>query len=43
MLTLIKIFHIAHRNKRHKIHILNIIKISSNEDFAVLLNKNFCV
>lgn len=40
MFTFIKNFHITHRNKLHKIYILNTIKISSNEDLAVvLLNK----
>lgn len=44
MFTFIKNFHITHRNKRHKIYISNTIKISSNEDLAViLLNKKFCV
>lgn len=38
-----KIFHITHRNKLHKIYILNTIKISSNKDLAIFLNKNFCV
>lgn len=39
MLTFIKIFHITHRHKLHKIHVVNAIKISSNEDLAVFLNK----
>lgn len=44
MFTFIKNFHITHRNKLHKIYILNTIKISSNEDLAVvLLNKKLCV
>lgn len=42
MFTFIKIVHITHRNKLHKIYILNTIKISPNEDLAViLLNKKF--
>lgn len=43
MFAFIKISHIAHRNKLHKMYITNIIQISSNEDLAViLLNKKFC-
>lgn len=44
MFTFIKIFHITHKNKSHKIYILHTIKISSNEDLAViLLNKKLCL
>lgn len=44
MFTFIKIFHITHRNKLHKIYILNTTKVNFNEDLAViLLNKKVCV
>lgn len=44
MFTFIKVFHITHRNKLHKIYIQNTIKISSDDDLAViLLIKKFCV